>query len=81
MLDKRSSVASDEARIDHAILCVLLYQDARWPWSVEEVARKVGDPIATTDALARLYGAGLVYRLGGFVFPTRAAARYDQLPS
>ena len=80
MQTERSSVAADEARIDHAILCVLLYQGTQWPWAVEEVAREVGDPLATTDGLARLYGAGLIHRLGGFVFPTRAAVQFGRLP-
>ena len=49
--------------------------------SVEEVAREVGDQLATTDALARLYGAGLVHRLDGFVWLTRATVRARQLAS
>jgi len=47
-------------------------------WSAEEVAREIGNPVATADALARLDGAGLIHRCEGFVFPSRAAARFDE---
>jgi hypothetical protein len=67
-----SPVAGDEGRIDLAVLSLLLDDHAR-PWSDDEVAREVGDESAARDALARLYGAGLVHRLGGFVFATRPA--------
>lgn len=43
--------------------------------SLDEVAREVGDQLVVTDALARLHGAGLVHRLDGFVWLTRAAVR------
>jgi hypothetical protein len=80
MHDQRSpDVAADEARIDSAILALLLDDDAQRPWSVDEVAREIGDPLATSDAVARLYGAGLVHRLEGFVFATRPALRAARL--
>jgi predicted transcriptional regulator len=67
-----------EEQIDLAVLTLLLEDHAR-PWSDDEVAREVGDRIAAVDSLARLYGAGLVHQLGGFVFATRPALRGAQL--
>jgi hypothetical protein len=80
MHDQRSStVAEGEDQVDAAILGLLLHPDAQRPWAEDEVAREVGDPLAVTDGLARLFGAGLVHRLEGFVFATRAAVRGEQL--
>lgn len=61
-----------------AVLALLVYDDQR-VWSDEEVAREIGDRLAVTDSLARLYGAGLVHRLEGFVFATRPALRGAQI--
>jgi hypothetical protein len=72
------SPVEDEDRIDSAVLALLLDDHAR-PWSDDEVAREVGDAIAVADSLARLYGAGLVHRLGGFAFATRTALRGARL--
>jgi hypothetical protein len=71
--------AEEDARIESGILCLLMDHDEQRPWSFDEVAREVGDRIATTDALARLHAAGLIHRLDGFVFATRAALRADQI--
>ena len=80
MHDQRSSApAEDDANIDGSILSMLLHEDAPWPWTAEEVAREIGDPIRTTDSLARLYGAGLIHRLEGFVFPTRPAVQGERI--
>ena len=73
MRDQRNSVAEDEERVDAAVLALLLGTDRLW--SVEEVNREIGDPIEAADSLARLYGAGLIHRLEGFVFATRAAVQ------
>jgi hypothetical protein len=57
----------------------LLFCDSPWPWTVDEIACELHTRIGAVDAVARLAGAGLVHRLGGFVFPTRAARRADQI--
>ncbi len=69
--------AQDEDRVDRTVLVLLLDRERPWPCSTGELSRELGqDP---TDALARLYGAGLICRLGEFVWPTRAAVRADEL--
>lgn len=79
MPDPRTPAREDE-KFDHAVLDLLLHEDAAGPWAHEELVREIGDRVAVEDALARLYGAGLIHRLGdGFVFPTRAAVRASQL--
>ena len=57
----------------------LLFCNAPWPWSVAEIARELQDHDGTVDAVARLTEAGLVHRLGEFVFPTRTARRANEL--
>lgn len=71
--------AIDEEAGDRAVLRLMLCDDSGLPWSVEEIARTIGNPIDAADALRRLEAAGLVHRLGGFVFPTLAARRADEL--
>jgi hypothetical protein len=48
-------------------------------WSHDEIARAIGDPVVAVDAVDALHAAGLLQRVGDFVFPTRAAARYRRL--
>jgi predicted transcriptional regulator len=70
--------AEGEAAIDALVLTLLV--EARTPWSLEEVGRELADPDSATDVVHRLATAGLVHRLGKFVFPTRAGVRAAQLP-
>lgn len=69
----------DEERDDSAVLRLMLCDDSGFPWSVEEIARTIGESIDAVDAMRRLEAAGLVHRLGDFVFPTLAARRADEL--
>lgn len=66
-----SPVEQDTAA-DEAIMGLLML-DRPALWSVEEVEREFGDPVVAMDSLVRLTRAGLVHRIDGFVFPTRAA--------
>ncbi len=72
MRDQRTPAEQDDAT-DQAVLSLLLDDAVQRPWSVEEVARELGDSLAAGDSLARLCGVGLVHRLDGFVFATRPA--------
>lgn len=56
------------------------------PLSIEEVVRELTAPSpelddweATEDGIRELIAAGLLHRNGEFVFPTRAARRFDEL--
>jgi hypothetical protein len=69
----------DEHEIDQAVLDLLVHRHGAGPWATEELAREIGDPIAVNDALARLYGGGLIHRLHEFAFPTRATLRAIEL--
>jgi hypothetical protein len=64
---------------DGTIMAMLLTDDGQRPWAVEEVVREFGNEVAVIDSLNRLHGGGLIHRLDGFVFATRAALRSDQL--
>lgn len=76
-----SDQARQERGIDLAILEMLKEPSSQWPWSVDEVVREIGDETATVDGLDRLYGVGLIHRMGRFVWPTRAALRAEELQS
>ena len=71
----------DPEQVDAAILGLLVDPEASRPWSVDEVAREIGDKVETTDSLARLVGAGLVHRLSSFVWASRAALHAERLPT
>jgi hypothetical protein len=78
--EKRTlSPAEQEQNTDGAILLWLILDDAQRPWSVDEIARELGDHGDAVDALARLHGVGLIHRMGEFVWATRAAIRADEI--
>jgi len=65
---------------DWIVLDLLLDREEQRPWSVAEVARAIGNPVAADDAIANLQAAGLIHRTSdGFVFVTRAAAHFNEL--
>jgi hypothetical protein len=68
------------ASTEWIVLDLLVDAEIQRPWSVEEVNREIGNPIAAADALDALHAAGLVHRTtDGFVFATRAAVRYHEI--
>jgi hypothetical protein len=77
MHDQRTSPAEQDDSTDNAILGLLL--DSPTPWATAEVAREIGDDVDATDGIARLARGGLIHRLDGFVFATRAAVRGRRL--
>ena len=91
MADPRVSVCgaerhvADHDQVQQAALAILL--DA-YPaqLSVDELVRELtdrpddfGPRDAIENAVRDLVGAGLVHHHGPFVFPTRAAVRFDEL--
>lgn len=73
-------LACDEARIDWAILNLLIDSDQQRPRAIEELVREHGNQRDALDAVDRLYRAGLIHRTrDDFVFATRAAIRYSQI--
>jgi hypothetical protein len=71
------SPAEEDLMIDSGILGLLIRPDNRRLWSKGEIDREIGQE--TIDSLNRLYGAGLIHRLNGFVWVTRAAIIADHL--
>jgi len=76
--EKRRGTGLAEDEIDNTVVRFLL-DKPWWPWSLEEIARELGDRPDAEDAVTRLTGAGLVHRLGDFAFPTRSLRRASKL--
>ena len=76
MPDQRTP-AEREGVTDSAILGLLMLEASHRPWAVDEIAREMRRDV--TDSLNRLYGAGLIHRLDGFVWATRAAVTADAI--
>jgi hypothetical protein len=66
-------------RTESVVMMLLLQTGHPWPWSVYELERELGRDLATADAVLGLEAAGLLNRIGQFVFPTRSAARFEEL--
>ena len=77
MHDQPIDVIERDNAQDRALMMTLLEQSSHRPWAVEELAREMGRDV--TDSLRRLYGGGLIHRLDGFVWATRAAAMADEI--
>lgn len=73
------TLVHEDAQTDGSIMATLLADDAQRPWTVGEIVREIGDEVAVTDSLARLYRGGLIHRLEGFVFASRAALASEEL--
>jgi hypothetical protein len=80
MQDETTHTVAEEAeRIEAAIIGLLLDLPVTGPWSVQELARELGESLAVEDGLASLYAAGLIHRSDELVFPTRAVIRAHQI--
>lgn len=64
--------------LDNLVLSLLI-DGASWVWSVDEIAREIDGLAGVQDAVARLGAAGLLHRLGEFVFASRSARRASEL--
>lgn len=69
-------LSADE--IDNTVVSFVLDGDSL-PWSLDEIARELGNKADAEDAVARLAGVGLVHRIGDFAFPTRSLRRASEL--
>jgi hypothetical protein len=81
-MDGRGScvMAKQERQTEGAILGLLLNYEAGSLWSEEEVVRQLSaSRLDVIDCLANLQAAGLIHRVGDFVFATRAASSFDRL--
>jgi hypothetical protein len=78
MVETRDVGERERAR-DSSILSLMLCEPGGYPWTREELARTLGDRVDASDAIRRLEQAGLVHRIGEFVFPTLACRRADEL--
>ena len=65
--------AAHEQAHDKAVLGLLLDEE-HVIWSIVEIGQMLGSQVEGADAVNRLHAAGLVHRLGDYVFATRAAA-------
>jgi hypothetical protein len=85
------SVGSAEDSVDEALLGLLTH-DHTGLWSIGELSRSLTssaqaaasgevETCDTEDAIERLFAAGLIHRVGGFVFATRAAHTAQHLAS
>jgi hypothetical protein len=68
----------DEAR-ENGLLNRMLVESPSYPWSVDEIARELQDTLGAEDSIQSLNEAGLVHRLGDFVWPSKAARRAAEL--
>jgi predicted transcriptional regulator len=65
---------------DWDLLLILLSHNEQRPWSIDELARELGDQTAAIDSINRLQRAGLIHRTNdGFIFATRPAVRFAQI--
>lgn len=77
MPDRQPIPDVDEDQIDGALLGLLLMDGSQRPWSEDEIARELKADVS--DSLSRLYGGGLIHRLHGFAWATRAALLAEQI--
>jgi hypothetical protein len=68
-----------EMRIEHLTLHMMLEADCAPIWTVWELGLALRSDVFAEESVRRLQAAGLVHRLGEFVFPTQAAIRFRQL--
>jgi hypothetical protein len=74
-----SGESEEFARLDGAILGLLVDPDDQRPWAETEVAREIGGHGNISYAVDRLHHAGLIHRWGGLVSATRAAVRLHDI--
>jgi hypothetical protein len=72
--------AAEQDHSDWSILSVLLAPTEHSTlWTIEELGRVLQCEVQALDSVGRLLRDGLIHRQGDFVFPTRAAARFNEI--
>ncbi len=81
MQDEPTQAPADRepVRLESAVMLLPLQTGHSWPWSMQEIARELGNELLAADAVVGLHAAGLVNRLDEFVSPTRSATRFRRL--
>jgi hypothetical protein len=80
MDDTEADPATEDSAIESTILDLLVADDGRRHWSIEEITLEIGSEVEVRDAVAGLHRAGLAHLTSdGFVFATRAAIRASEL--
>jgi predicted transcriptional regulator len=74
-----SAAASTGARVERAVLALLLTLTYSEALTIEELVGEIGDRSGTLRALDRLEVVGLIARNDDKVKPTPAARRFDEL--
>lgn len=75
----QAAAAGAPERMQAVVMALLLGSGHLWPWSARELALELGDELGAADAIAALEAAGLIHRIGSFVFPSRAAVAMAEL--
>ena len=84
MRDQRIEDEQDEDRLseetrDNGVLNRMLLDYPSYPWSIGEIARELQSVYLAEDSISRLVVAGLVHSSDGFVWPTRATRRANEI--
>lgn len=64
---------------DRNVLNLMLFDPSDYPMSIEEIGRTLGGTTSASESVSRLADAGLVHRMGDFVWPTLAARKGGSL--
>jgi hypothetical protein len=67
------------ARLDGAILGLLINRNDQRPWSEAEIVRDISTSGNVSDGLARLHKVGLIHRWDGLASATQSAVRFYNL--
>jgi hypothetical protein len=69
----------EHARIDRAVLDLMLDLDRQRPWSEDEIARAISVPGDVRDSLRRLRASKLIHRWNDLAVPSHPAVRFHEL--
>jgi hypothetical protein len=69
----------DPDALEHVTLHLLLDSVCSPIWTMAEIARVLRSRPRAEDSVAALQDAGLVHRVGDFVFPTQSAIRFGHI--